>query len=139
MRVTTIPKQIKERIECMVKIKNEKSLTDYETFLSRFTDLFDDDIMKADKRLYSISRSKVGYGTWEFTIWFNDHHFGWFADVAERCQITTHDEDEECTIDDFEDELRESFNSYIFNIYNELPIYNGHNDAEFLAKLDEIL
>lgn len=139
MRETTIPKQIKERIVRMVTCKDEKSLTDYEIFLSRFTDLFDDDIMKADERLYSISRSKDGYGTWKFTIWFNEYHFDGFANLAEWCEITTHDEDKVCTIEDFEDELKEMFDSYIFNIYNELPIYNGHNDAEFLAKLDELL
>lgn len=142
----TIQSEIKDTIKSMVSNKDIEGLNTLKGFESRL-DKFFDEIMGTDDGLYSIyRRHESSYCTWRINLELNEYHFG--SKLAEALLITpsrtktsiiTHDEDKEFTLEDFEEILRESYDEFIYDVFDSLPLFTGDNEEEMHEAIEEIL
>lgn len=85
-------------------------------------------IIHTDSRLISVDRGYRPYGTWEFRFFCNEYHFGQdFSSKLESISKTTHNEDLEQEISDFENEIKDVVYDFL---YENVHIYDDLNDEE---------
>ncbi len=91
-------------------LKREWEDMTIEEFTEKVHDLTKE-ILKTDHSLLSVSKHWKGYGTWRSKGFANPYHFGnELAMLLERAlsHTTTHDEDKEFIIEDFEEKIYET-------------------------------
>lgn len=120
---------IKDEVKIMAYNK-DADLKTRKGFESHFGKFFDE-VMDTDECLYAINKTHASsYSTWNVELWLNEYHFGRKLAEALASRITTHDEDKEFTLSDFKDVLSEKFDEFIYNLYDELTMYeDGKEDA----------
>lgn len=75
------------------------------------------DIIKTDSFLISVTKKKVGYGTWGSVGFANDYYFG--NNLSELMSIAltgriTHDEDFEFSVLDFSENIEDALFDYLY-------------------------
>lgn len=109
MKLPTYQKRIEALSECKTMIE----------LMNKVQPIIND-IIHEDKMLYSIHKIWTYYGTWKVTFIPNKYRFGeQLSEKLMKHKLTTHDEDKQFTIDDFEDVIRECIEEYAYDYWNE--------------------
>ena len=81
------------------------------------TELVEEEIIDTDPLLVSVSKVKMGYGTWRSKGFANPYHFGKeLADIIASVLSSkiTHDEDKEFAVSDFRNDLIDTIKSIVY-------------------------
>ena len=110
-------KTIEDEIKAYIQSNADKSWNSINKAIEKFAD----EIISSDNCFWELRKRWKSYGTWKIEPFFNEYHFG--EDVAELlrdvCKTTTHDEDKEYELKDFEEEIYEELYWWAKNYYDD--------------------